>query len=172
MNNLDTTIRYQDLQHQYFYQLEPNDAALIFDFFIVFSRFEFALKRVGYFTGDETRIKPNWDEFCKNIKDRFDKARTPELQKAYEYYLTYPPKKQIAKNNKVVWKKNVQGENETEFEWIIRSIRIVRNNLFHGGKFPYDQIRDNTLLFHGLVILHECLNFDENLMSIFYYDPL
>ena len=105
MNNLDTTIYDQHLRHRYFYQFNQDDAALIFDYFIMFSRFEFALKRAGYLTGDDNRAKPDWDKFCVTVQAQFDKTRTLELTKACEYYLKFPPKKQVVKNNQMVWKK-------------------------------------------------------------------
>lgn len=172
MQNIDVRVRYQELQNRYFIELDPEDARLIFEFFMVFSRFEFALKRSGYFRGDSSRAVPDWDKFCIAFQDRYYTTITPEFQQACEYYTTYPPKKQVVQDNQVVWKENVQGNNESEFAWIIRSIRAVRNNLFHGGKFPYDQVRDNTLLFQGLVILHEIMSYDKNLERKFTFDHM
>jgi hypothetical protein len=170
MKNANAKVRYQDLRKKYFYELDPDDVALIFDFFIVFSRFEFALKRSNYFRGTEDKVEPDWDKFCVAVQERFNKTSSPEFQRACEYYTTYPPKKQVIQNGEVVWKDNIQGTGESEFRWIIRSVKTARNNLFHGGKFPYDQMRDTPLLFHGLVILHDCLKLDKKLERIFIAD--
>jgi hypothetical protein len=172
MQNIDVKVSYQELRNRYFIELAPEDARLIFEFFMVFSRFEFALKRSGYFRGDSNRAEPDWDKFCNTFSDGFDKTISPGFIQACEYYTTYPPRKQVVKDNQVVWKENIQGKEECEFSWIIRSIRTVRNNLFHGGKFPYDQVRNNALLFHGLVILHEVMIYDKNLESKFTFDPM
>jgi hypothetical protein len=172
MQDIDAKVRYQELRNRYFIELDPEDSRLIFEFFMVFSRIEFALKRSGYFRGDSNRAEPDWEKFSNTYQGKFDRLISPEFQQACEYYITHPPKKQVVHDDQVVWKENIQGEGESEFSWIIRSIRTVRNNLFHGGKFPYDQVRDNTLLFHGLVILQEVMKYDRTLERIFTYDPM
>jgi hypothetical protein len=144
-----------------------DDTDLIFDFFVVFSRFEFALKRSGYFKGNEDRVDPDWDQFCSKVHNKFNKAVSPEFERACEYYTTKPPKKQIIRNGKVVWKDNMQGTGESEFRWIIRSIKTVRNNLFHGAKFPFSLTRDTELLSFGLVLLHECMKYDPHVEKEF-----
>jgi hypothetical protein len=51
------------------------DAALpkrAMDFFVVFSRFECALKRSGkYAIGDETRVDPDWDCSARDLAPSF-----------------------------------------------------------------------------------------------------
>jgi hypothetical protein len=39
------------------------DKGLVLEFFGVFSRFEYALKRAGFATGNERRVGPDWDCF-------------------------------------------------------------------------------------------------------------
>ena len=57
------------------------------------------------------------------------------------------------------------GESEADF--VVRCVKRIRNNLFHGGKFPIPTgpvsapERDTELLEHGLVILHALLELDE-----------
>ena len=170
MQIIDVKVQYNDLPNHYFYQLDPDDARLIFDFFIVFSRFEFALKRCGYLKGNSNQAEPDWNKFCNDFQGKYDKKVSPEFQSAWEYYTTHPPMKQVVKDDQIVWKENKQGS-DSEFRWILRSIRTVRNNLFHGGKFPYDQVRDNALLFHGLMILNEVIKYDIKLERMFTHDP-
>jgi hypothetical protein len=172
METIDAKVRKKDLPYRYFHQLNPDDAVLIFDFFIVFSRFEFALKRAGYFRGDDNNVIPDWDLFSNTFSNIYDNAASPDFQEACEYYTEHPPQKQVVQDGKIIWKKNEQGSGESELHWILRSIRIVRNNLFHGGKFPFDIVRDTNLLYYGLVILQECLKFDRNLERTFTFDPM
>ena len=47
------------------------DADLLLDFFLVFSRVEYALKNGGFVKGDERRVDPDWDGFAASIKDQF-----------------------------------------------------------------------------------------------------
>ena len=65
------------------------------------------------------------------------------------------------------WCKNEKRKKERQIEWVLRSIAITRNNLFHGGKFPFDQVRDTKLLYYGLIILYACLDADEEFSDIF-----
>jgi len=110
---------------------------------------------------------PDWRAFSRAFQDKFQSDKSPELQRAIAYYLSRPPKIQDLEDEQLVWKENRKREDETEFAWVIRSIGIVRKNLFHGGKFPWAQIRDTTLLSHGLVILYECLELDKTVYSFF-----
>lgn len=159
---------YQSLPAHYYNQLESYEVELIFDFFIVYSRIEFTLKKIGIRkVGDDNRVFPNWKKYCNLIGERFNKNRTSQLCRAYDYYLTQPPMIQVVRNDALDWMPNERGGNESEFAWVIRSIGIVRNNLFHGGKFPLDQARDTDLLGYGLAILYECLELDNYVNEVF-----
>jgi hypothetical protein len=141
---------------------------LIFEFFMVYSRFEFTLKQFKEFRKKDSRAVANWPAFANAIQAKFFPSQSSELMEAYEYYLKYPPGVQIVRNGHLAWKANEKKENETEFAWVIRSIGTVRNNLFHGGKFPWDYIRDTTLLSNGLIILHACLRLNGKVLNEFY----
>src|SRR5687768_9521888 len=104
MTEVNVKKKDQGLRYRYLYQAADGDVDVIFDFFVVFSRFEFALKRSGYFKGTEHKAEPDWDKFCNAVHGKFDKTASTEFQKACEYYTTQPPKKQIVKDGKVVWK--------------------------------------------------------------------
>ncbi len=67
----------------------------------------------------------------------------------------------------MVWMENVQRNDETKLEWIFRSIGIVRNNLFHGGKFPWDAARDSKLLDYGLTIILTSLEINKKIYGFF-----
>jgi hypothetical protein len=167
MTRTDIKKKEQNLQYRHLNKIHPSEADLVFDFFVVFSRFEFVLKRSGFLKGNEDKAEPDWDKFCNKVSEKFDKTASSEFQQACEYYTTQPPKKQIVRDGDLVWKENVQGKGESEFRWIIRSVKTVRNNLFHGGKFPYSLTRDTDLLFYGLVILHVCMKYDKKVEEEF-----
>ena len=154
---------------RYFPQIHSEDVDLIFEFFMVYSRFEFALKQKRDFRrieGNE-HVAPNWRAFSAAVQEKFYPDKSPELRQAFDYYVSDPPKIQVVQNFRLSWKKNQKRENETNFAWVIRSIGIVRNNLFHGGKFPWDQMRDTSLLSYGLLILYECLELDAAVFRAF-----
>jgi hypothetical protein len=156
------------LRVRYSPKIPSEIAELIFEFFIVFSRFEFTLKKVGHLsTGSRDRVSPNWDTFCNKYQAKFNKDKTPLLTEAVNYYLSKPTKIQAHREGKFEWLDNTKSLNESEFAWLIRSIKYTRNNLFHGGKFPISPVRDKKLLYYGLVILYACLELDEELFRVF-----
>ena len=56
-----------------------------------------------------------------------------------------------------------------ELTWLLLMVRTVRNNLFHGGKFPLIPVsepsRDSTLLHHSITILAACLPLERTFNS-------
>jgi hypothetical protein len=147
------------------------DKELVSKFFIVFSRFEYALKRAGYVNGDENRVFANWDKFASGLSNKFDSALRLELAEAIQYLQSHPPKKQIVAKNELGWKETDLNLNEPQLIWLLRVIRVIRNNLFHGGKFPMrpvsDPSRDIQLIKSSLVILEACLDLEPKVQSYF-----
>ncbi|MNR84318.1 hypothetical protein D3C72_151160 [compost metagenome] len=102
-----------------------------FDFFYWFSRFEFALKENGYLKSHQSGAKaePGWEEFVVKWNIHY----LPSL-KAKEL-LASPPERQIVLGNDTLdWKSVGLADCRSELEKIVRLIKTVRNNLFHGGK--------------------------------------
>lgn len=136
------------------------DKKMVADFFIIFSRFEYTLKRAGFATGDDGKVSANWGRFASVLKEHFDSTRTPELQEAVRYLDSHPPKKQILDNGVLSWRDSVRN-NDPQLIWLVRLIRTVRNNMFHGGKFPHfpvqDPSRNERLLHSSLVVQYECI---------------
>jgi hypothetical protein len=136
------------------------DEKTVASFFIVFSRFEYALKRAGYVCGDNRRVWADWDRFSSKLKDTFEPGKTSELQEAVRYLQDHPPKKQIVKAGRLDWREFERSESESPVQWLLRLVRTVRNNLFHGGKFEFpvqDPSRNAKLLQSCLIVLGACL---------------
>jgi len=140
------------------------------DFFLVLSRLEFALKLTGYLTADKKGVKPDWDRFATTIKKTFDSESNEELSIAIQYYLGFPPQKQIFKNGKLDWATS-PPKNSSEIERAIILIRRVRNNLFHGGKYnqqAHDETaRNEELLKMGITILKEAMRHEPNVLKAY-----
>lgn len=88
---------------------------------------------------------------------------------AVQYLRAHPPRKQILKTGKLDWK---QVENNgTQLEQILYLVRTIRNNLFHGGKFPCGPVedagRDTKLLESCIIILRKCLSLDKDVYTCF-----
>jgi hypothetical protein len=64
---------------------------------------------------------------------------------------------------------------ETEVQYLLRLVRDVRNNLFHGGKYPESQggpidgntLRNKRLLQACLTILDTCRSLDAKVGDLF-----
>lgn len=139
-----------------------------FALFCFFSRFEYALKRTSkYIAGNEKEAKANWTEFANTNNGKFSKLIESEKVDAIAYFLKNPPKKQIFKDGKLEWSEpNQLTESDILLDWILICVRRVRNNLFHGGKFPMHPIeepsRNKTLINHSVSILSLCAPLDDN----------
>ena len=143
---------------------------LVGRFFIVFARFEYALKCSGYLRGDDEHAQADWNKFACDLGDAFDPDRTQRLRVAVDYLRNEPPRKQVVQGERLGWKST--GLSGNQLDALLVLVRHVRNNLFHGGKFHpvskgareddlpervLEPARDEELLGHSLVILAECL---------------
>lgn len=139
-------------------------------FFVFFSRFEFALKRTEYLmAGKKKRAKPNWDGFANDLGQSFlEEVRASDKAAAL---LTRPPKKQIVINGRLEWQ---DGQLITDTKKLFEAIRLVRNNLFHGGKFPEpvrlvpDVSHDRELLVQSQKVLEMALPKRSSVNEAFY----
>lgn len=150
------------------------DRRLAWEFFVFFSRFEYALKRNHRFLQPGTgNAEANWDRFASDCNAAFVALDLPQLQAAKDFYRAAPPRKQLRANGSMSWSKfQFWDEKEPLLVWQLRVVRTVRNNLFHGGKFPLipisDPSRDRDLLIHAIAILAVCLSLDGPTELIFH----
>ncbi len=147
----------------------------IFDFFIILSRFESALKRTeNYSFINNNKVFPNWNKLTSDIKTIFDKNKYEELRDAVDYILEHPPKIQSINNGVLVWIERQLDEDLPQTVQLSLYIRTIRNNLFHGGKFvgvyEPDVSRNYLLINSSLIILNEWLDLHEALRSKFLED--
>lgn len=155
-----------------------SDRELAWKFFILFSRFEYALKRNShYLIKNKVVAEPNWDKFGSEQKDAFCArlSSSPDLLRALEYFLSQPPRKQLVENSVMVWSEpQFHNGKDPVFTWLLLMIRHVRNNLFHGGKFPLvpiaDPSRDRDLMIHAINVLSLALDFDKRVRLCFEED--
>jgi hypothetical protein len=141
-------------------------------FFVAFSRFEDALKNAGFVkTSWNGTAEANWDCFASKYKDAFDPHSDNSLLAAWKYFKDNPPRKQIPKGKALGWEDSSAPGNEPSLSWLLIMVRRVRNNLFHGGKFPFarikDPARDPDLLKHSLTVLEACLELNPKVKEKF-----
>lgn len=136
------------------------DRDLALEFLTVFSRFEYALK-VSNFRHPGREAKANWITFANTVANAFDLNRTGELRDAFAYLTRQPLRCFAVENDRLDWFPFNLPPVASEAERVIRLVRQVRNNLFHGGKFARDPQsspdHDSRLVRASLVLLRELL---------------
>jgi len=138
------------------------DRELLLEFFLRFSRVEFALKASGFALGDVEGVRPNWNGFAISLRGKFHKTANPELLQVCDFVLNDPPRRQVLVDGRLAWNTQAQAVGEADVEFLIKMVRSVRNNLFHGGKYNIalheDTARSEALLRNCLIILEECVD--------------
>jgi hypothetical protein len=133
---------------------------LVLEFFVVFSRFEFALKEVGYNTVDHYKnLLPDWKKFSSDAAPWFITI-PEEYEQAIAYLLGNPPCRQIKRTGAPIeWLVQTYSAQTTNAVRILDAVKTVRNNLFHGGKHtPHSPPgRDEELIKASLTVLRYCL---------------
>lgn len=133
----------------------PQD--LVMEFFATFARFEYALKR-GSYLQSTSDARPDWNKFVKELDDIPDENKLLVLAVA-PYLKSHPPKKQVSDQGVLKWQKRCPAA--SDIESLVDSVKTVRNNLFHGGKYPEGPIdepaRDEQLLRESVRVLQVLL---------------
>lgn len=143
----------------------------ITEFFVIFSRMEYALKAEGFLI-NKRNAEADWPSFAENIKDQINK-KTGEngFKKAIDYILTNSPKAQINENGIIKWEIRPASQGN-DIKDLFTYIKRIRNNLFHGGKFSNgvleDFDRDLNLVRSALIILKESINYNSKVHDAFH----
>lgn len=138
------------------------DRDLLLDFVCTLSRFEYALKRASFVIDYRGHAKPDWDRLG-NVLGALGRDQVMQALSACPNLLAEPPKQQIVRNGQLAWNEAVD-RSISEVEQALRYVRRVRNNLFHGGKYPdpdgpvSDAARNTGLLRESLVVLKAVLD--------------
>lgn len=147
---------------------------LVIEFFVVFSRFECALKRAGFVkVYNHDGVYADWDKFAETRLDkRLPSMEDLEFNQARLYLIGHPPQKQIFRNGRMGWEDNAKRKGESDSKYLLRLVRDVRNNLFHGGKYPMvpidgEALRNKDLLQACLSVLTACLSIDSSIDAFF-----
>lgn len=136
------------------------DHDLLFEFFLTFAQFEFALKTADFVTGDLREAKPDWPRFGASL-DLGMARQDPNCAAAVDYLGLHPPWRQVVTANGLAWDSSVGFTRLDRMDQVLDLVRRVRNNLFHGGKFNNEVHsgpgRNELLLRHSITVLHRCL---------------
>jgi hypothetical protein len=134
------------------------------EFLAVFSRLEYALKAARYLAADNGDARANWDEFANSISCGFERIEDDTFREAVNYLSEQPPRKQVVREGTLGFEERAQDDRRARSQQVLLSVRTVRNNLFHGGKFlverEVDRGRDELLVRHSLTVLRHCAELD------------
>jgi hypothetical protein len=149
------------------------DRRLAWEFFVLFSRLEYALKRSGFLKRNKPVAEVDWDRFGRNIQGVFSQVSSDSVAKAIQYYEAHPPRKQLQVNGVMQWDNPLKHrDGEGQLVYLCRAIGVVRNNLFHGGKFPQllmsDYSRDEELLNHAKELLFSLIELHDDVRRHFF----
>lgn len=131
-------------------------------FFRQFSRMEYALKAARFLKRNDGLAEASWTSFGDEIDQRFlgSVDKDEQLRAAYDYIMSSPPKKQMAREGRLEWTEAKPDANSTT-SLLLQYVSRTRNNLFHGGKFSsgwLDPHRSEQLLGHALTVLDSCID--------------
>lgn len=147
-----------------FQQLHIPEGVTI-EFMVTFSRMEYALKSTGYALGNERKVEPDWDRFANEIHEQFEQLDSEELVEAKILLLYSPPRKQVFQHGQVIFQDQALDQNQRTTQQIIRFVRTVRNNLFHGGKYlqtgEIETGRNEALTRASLKVIKACIELKE-----------
>lgn len=103
---------------------------LIVSFFATFSRFEYALKEAGMVrAGRNNAAMPDWEAVKSLLRD----DDTTHVIDAAGILLEAPPRRQVWLEEQLKWDRT--GSAGARTDDVVESLKRVRNNLFHGGKW-------------------------------------
>lgn len=109
----------------------PDLDAAALDFLFWFARFEYALKKHGYLKSTDTgkKAEPNWDMFVKRNRNKYQPSTA-----ALALIKAKPKQQVVASNAQLGWQELQFAETEFDLQKVTLLLRLIRNNLFHGGK--------------------------------------
>lgn len=153
-------------------KLKIENEEVLLKFLVLFSRFEYALKRSNFYNKGKKSAEADWPSFIKEIKDSFNTEKSKEIKNASSYLITYPAQEQIIKKGSLDFAIHPSSSEGQEIRKIYNSIRITRNNLFHGGKFPLKPVKDESrniqLINNCIVMLEYLLTLNQTVESYFW----
>lgn len=153
--------------------VQSNDRLLAIQFFLFFSRFEYALKSLNRIkVGNFSFPAADWDGYARCRQSVWLKAlENQEFLEAFAFLNAAPPRQQSFSNGELKWSPNSRQAEPASLAKTFFYVRTVRNNLFHGSKLDSakrsEMSRDRDLLRHCIIILSVCLDGDKELREQF-----
>lgn len=151
------------------------------EFFCVFSRFEYALKRTRFCTPGWSihRGRPDarrsasadWKAFGRQIDNALMSCESQEFVRAADYLFSAPPSRQIVAHDGGLGWDPIGISGKRTAGKLLELVKAVRNNLFHGGKCSPDDVgdcvRNEWLINCSLAVLWQSLQCDDEVRGEF-----
>lgn len=133
------------------------DEELTISFFFIFSRYEYALKAAGK-VGNNDPAEPDWGHVEKAIRT-MDASQRERVERSAGILIQDPPRRQVYRDGQLQFvPAGPAGDHATN---LVVSLKRVRNNLFHGGKYVPDGValsaRSRELVQCAVAVLTELL---------------
>ena len=141
-------------------------------FFLLFSRFEFALKACGYVRANRYGgAEVDWEKFAQQVEERVLPPKGHALAAAIAYLEENPPKQQVPTGNTLTWAARPAPKKYSRARALLFYVLGARNNLMHGAKFlskeATDPDRDRKLLEASEFLIEACLADVPGLLNAF-----
>jgi len=106
-----------------------------FTFFYWFSRFEFSLKENGFLKSETEgkNAEAGWDIFVKHYSSDFEHTEDTK-----RLLFLNPKRQKVGVNKNLEWQDVGLTDCQSELSKVVRLLKTIRNNLFHGGKHGAD----------------------------------
>jgi len=133
---------------------------LLLEFFLAFSRFEYAMKASGWMNPRAEQAEPDWRRLI-NEAQALDSSLTASILEVGAYLVEAPPKQQTRSDAGLGWLAVKCDDADRKVAFLLSSVKRVRNNLFHGGKFaqlPDLSDRNQRLIKDSLRVLERLLD--------------
>jgi hypothetical protein len=158
----------------YLTRFRAEDLDRILRFLVMYTRSEYALKRVFPRKGPFGRVEPDWKAFAGSIAADLATMQDQTFVRARDRLFVAAPRQYAFVGNATHWIANPRRATErTDAEYLLRVVRDVRNNLFHGGKYPdpdetpEELANDQDLIDSAALVLERCLRLNPLVMQTF-----
>ncbi len=155
----------------YIARFEDEDQRRVFRFLALFARWECALKRSEYVRGGgHGEASADWGRFADDVAGAIGGIAVEGYTAARDYLLNHPPRQQCVVGRGVQWRPNPRRADESDARYLLRVVRDVRNNLFHGGKYlggPVEELaRDRQLIDSATRVLEALAELDARIHRV------
>jgi len=115
--------------------------------------------------GGNKKITVKWREWAGNEKIVASFQPGSEFWLEVQLLLEKPPAREVLDECKQpkFEEETPVARTDANLKWLLEMTYRIRNNLFHGAKWPLDPARDPPLLMAGMAVLRKCLVLDKDL---------